>query len=98
MSKRNDSSTSACWPLPIEWDTFIPPQAVQIKSETVALENGGGTLTRPVWNEAWLRGLESYVRSIVRDEIAKANSALDGSDPLPQERKTRDGIRYDGRL
>jgi hypothetical protein len=71
------SPEPACWPLPPEWATFIPPQAVNIKHETISPENGGGTLTRPVWNEQWLRGLEAYVRGIVRDELSKANARLD---------------------
>jgi len=36
-------------------------------------EIGGGTLTRPVWNQEWLRGLEAFIRSIAQDEICKAN-------------------------
>ena len=58
-----------CWPLPSEWDKFIPPQAVNISVERVREEIGGGTLTRPVWNQEWLRGLEAFIRSIAQDEI-----------------------------
>lgn len=71
-SRASRRAAPACWPLPPEWATFIPPHAVNIKDETVSAENGGGTLTRPVWNEQWLRGLETYVRGIVRDELSKA--------------------------
>ena len=70
------SSEPAYWPLPPEWATPHPPQAVNIEHETVITENGGGTLTRLVWNEQWLRGLEAYVRGIVRDELSRANIKL----------------------
>ena len=63
------SSATACWPLPPEWDTFIPPQAVKIIEQHIPMDS-----THPVWNETWLRGLEAYVRSIVRDELSKANA------------------------
>lgn len=62
-----------CWPLPSEWDRFIPPSAINIVSEKVREEIGGGTLTRPVWNQEWLRGLEAFIRGIAQDEIRKAN-------------------------
>ena len=57
------------WPLPNEWDTYIPPQPIKIIEQSIPMDS-----TRPVWNDVWLRGLESYVRSIVRDEIALANA------------------------
>jgi hypothetical protein len=65
-----------CWPLPSEWDRFIPPSAINIVSERVREEIGGGTSTRPVWNQEWLRGLEAFIRSIAQDEIRKANPKL----------------------
>jgi hypothetical protein len=70
------SGRTGCWPLPSEWDKFIPPQAVNISVERIREEIGGGTLTRPVWNQEWLRGLEAFIRSIAQDEIRKANKEL----------------------
>lgn len=55
------------WPLPSEWATTIPPVAVNINEQ----EYFGAKVTRPVWNNQWLRGLEAYVRGIVRDEVKK---------------------------
>jgi len=78
--KKTDSTTKTrasrraappCWPLPPEWDTLIPPQAVEIICGTD--DQYRTTFSRPQWNAAWLRGLEAYVRSIVRDELSKAN-------------------------
>lgn len=83
--KRGDAATCGpspghgCWPLPSEWDRFIPPSAINIVSERVREEIGGGTLTRPVWNQEWLRGLEAFIRSIAQDEICKANPSFQGT-------------------
>jgi len=52
--------------LPPEWNTAIPPPATKIKTEKFG---NGITYATPVWNEDWLKGLESYVRSILRDEL-----------------------------
>lgn len=66
------------WPLPPEWDQFIPPQAVHIvEFDTIPGIQHSPKGTRPAWNEQWLRGLEAYVRSIVRDELRKANNVKD---------------------
>ena len=64
------SAEPHCWPLPPEWNTFIPPQAVVIREYEIQPGIKG---TVPEWNKDWLRGLEAYVRSIVRDELNKAN-------------------------
>jgi hypothetical protein len=66
------TSPSDCWPLPPEWDTAIPPQPVVVRHGTN--DHYRTSYTVPVWDKEWLRGLESFVRSIVRDEISKANA------------------------
>ena len=66
------TGASPCWPLPAEWQGLIPPQPTEIVGATD--NNYKTTYTKPVWNRKWLRGLETYVRSIVRDEITKANA------------------------
>lgn len=64
------TSESPCWPLPPEWDKAIPPQPTKI----VEYHGPPGlTSAGPEWNGQWLLGLEKYVRSIVRDELSKAN-------------------------
>ena len=68
------SPGAGCWPLPSEWDVPIPPQAVVIEQCEI---QPGIKCTRPKWNKNWLRGLESFVRSIVRDEISKANTFIE---------------------
>lgn len=67
-----NSSPLPCWPLPEAWRCAIPVAPVKI----IEGEENGLKFTRPVWNDEWLRGLEQYVRSIVRDELSKANVAL----------------------
>ena len=54
------------WPLPSDWACIIPPQAV-----TVTHDAAKG-ITKPDWNPQWLRGLEQFIRSIVRDERKKS--------------------------
>ncbi len=58
------TSASPCWPLPPEWDI--------VEYHGPLGFSGAG----PAWNDQWLLGLEKYVRSIVRDELSKANGAL----------------------
>ena len=55
--------------LPKEWDVFIPPSMVDIIETS---DNPEITMTRPVWNQEWLNGLESFIRSIIRDEYEKS--------------------------
>ena len=70
------TSASPCWPLPPEWDKAIPPKPTKIVEYhgPPGLSGAG-----PAWNGQWLLGLEKYVRSIVRDELSKANPGVDGA-------------------
>jgi len=36
----------------------------------------GISFSGPEWNMDWLRGLEAFIRSVVQDEIRKANSTI----------------------
>ncbi len=75
---------SDCWPLPPEWDTTIPPQPVVVRYGTN--DHYRTSYTVPEWNKEWLRGLESFVRSIIRDEISKANNPPCGKTVEQAER------------
>lgn len=75
------TSASPCWPLPPEWDKAIPPKPTKIVEYHGPLGFSGAG---PAWNGQWLLGLEKYVRSIVRDELSKAN-------PTGQDRPTEKG-------
>jgi len=37
----------------------------------------GISFSGPEWNMDWLRGLEAFIRSVVQDEIRKANPTAD---------------------
>jgi len=54
--------------LPPEWDTFLPPEAIKIKTREPV---PGMPMTKPEWNPVWLSGLETIIRSVVRDELSK---------------------------
>ena len=64
------SGRTDCWPLPPEWDQVIPPQAVIHRH---VMLGHGISFSGPEWNMDWLRGLEAFIRSVVQDEIRKAN-------------------------
>jgi len=67
------SGRTDCWPLPPEWDQVIPPQAVIHRH---VMLGHGISFSGPEWNMDWLRGLEAFIRSVVQDEIRKANSTI----------------------
>lgn len=54
-------------PLPVEWRGLIPPSAIVTECGTD--DHYKTTFSRPVWNKVWLKGLERFVRGIVRDEM-----------------------------
>jgi len=68
------SGRTDCWPLPPEWDQVIPPQAVIHRH---VMLGHGISFSGPEWNMDWLRGLEAFIRSVVQDEIRKANPTAD---------------------
>ena len=55
--------------LPKEWDGLIPPSMIDIMSRPVGLDDQ--VVTRPAWNQTWLKGLEEFVRRVVREELRK---------------------------
>ena len=67
------------WPIPPEWDKYIPPQAIIIEDRTARLDNGtaiGPECNGPTWNKQWLLGLERFIREIIADEMSKANKQI----------------------
>lgn len=78
------TSASPCWPLPPEWDKAIPPKPTKIVEYHGPLGFSGAG---PAWNGQWLLGLEKYVRSIVRDELSKANPEGLGTSAMNRTQK-----------
>lgn len=65
------------WPIPCEWDKYIPPQPIITEDRTARLDDGtaiGPECKGPTWNKQWLLGLERFIREIVADEMGKANT------------------------
>ena len=60
------------FPIPAEWDQFIPPSMIKTVDYSYCPITGKRMLgTGPAWNKKWLIGLEKYIRSIVKDEMMK---------------------------